>query len=225
MSAVLQRALGSDFDRLHPRIREQYGTVSRDHRAFKGRGVMEEIRRGRFYTLPFLRLGAMRNAMFGETGHDVPFTIENYAYLDRFGRETLTWARRFELPQPRRFDETLIYSERRRCALVYMGTHQHLAVELSLSVDAQGALVLRTGAQRLYEWSIGIRFPLLFSGTALVRESFNDSMDRFEVDVRISNPVWGEIFSYRGWFTGGMVDCPPDQIPREARPIREERRE
>jgi hypothetical protein len=44
-----------------------------------GAGVMNEIRKGRFYTEPFLRVGSWRRIMFPETGRDVPFTIENYA--------------------------------------------------------------------------------------------------------------------------------------------------
>jgi hypothetical protein len=189
---------------------------------------MDEVWRGMPYTWPFLHIGAVRHAVFPETGRGVPFAVENYAYTDGFGRETLTWTRLFEFPDrptPRRFDETLIYSERRRGPVIYMGSHQHLAVEMHLSADAEGALLFRTGAQRLYEWRVGVRFPLLFSGTAVVRESYSEARDRFEVDVRIANPVWGRIFGYRGWFTGGVSACGPGGIPREAKPVREERRE
>jgi len=28
--------------------------------------------------------------MFPETGRHIPFTIENYAFVDRFGRETVS---------------------------------------------------------------------------------------------------------------------------------------
>ena len=55
---------------------------------------MHEIWRGPFYTLPFLMIGTWRNIMFPERGRDVPFEIENYAYRDSFGRETVTWMRR-----------------------------------------------------------------------------------------------------------------------------------
>jgi hypothetical protein len=45
---------------------------------------------------------------------DVPFTISNDAYGDRFGRETMTWSRRFRLPRKiRAFDATMVFSERR----------------------------------------------------------------------------------------------------------------
>jgi hypothetical protein len=163
--------------------------------------------------------------MFTETGRDVPFTVENYAYRDRFGRETLTWIRTFDFGRPRRFDETLIYSEARRCAVVYAGTHQHLAVDLHFSVGPGGALRLRTGKQRLYEWRVGIRFPQFLSGTALVEERYNEERGRFEVDVDIRNRIWGRIFGYRGWFELEERRCSMSEIPAGVRPRREEVRE
>jgi hypothetical protein len=226
MPSVFQRLLGVDFDRLHPRLQEQYRITSADHMAFRSRGVMEEIQRGRFYTVPFLRLGSRRGVMFHECGRDVPFTIENYSYLDSFGRETMTWTRVFEFPKrARRFDETMIFSDRRGCAVVYAGSHQHLAVELSASVDEGGALLIRTGAQRLYEWRFGIRFPLLFSGRAKAREWFDDDTGCYRIDLEIANAVWGRIFAYRGWFRGEVGPCPADSIPHAAKPVREESRE
>jgi hypothetical protein len=222
---TLRRVLGESFDRIHPRIRAQYSLTSRDNAAWIGRGIMEEMRPGRFYTRPFLRIGALRRVMFPETGRDVPFTIANYAYVDSFGRETLTWTRMFELPTVRRFDETLIYSEKRSSLLVYAGTHQHLAVELAVSVSDDGSLCFRTGAQRIYEGRLAFRMPLLFSGVADVRESYSEARSRFEIDVRIENRVFGPIFGYRGWFHLERVSCAAAHIPAGVRPTREERRE
>ena len=81
--------------------------------------------------------------MFPERARQVPFSIENYAFLDPLGRETVTWIRRFATRTPRRFDAYMIYSRERRCIVDYLGTHQHLAVDVELSVDAMGGLKLR----------------------------------------------------------------------------------
>lgn len=221
MLPPIERALGDRFGDLHPRIQAQYALHSAHRRCWVGRGVMEEVWRGRWMG-PFLRLGSRRRVMFAERGRDVPFTIENYAYVDGFGRETLTWTRNFAFDTPRRFDETMVFSERRGCALVYAGTHQHVAVELMASVQ-DGALRLHTGAQRLYEWRVGVRFPLFFSGRADVVERYSDERERFEVEVAITNPVWGRIFGYRGWFTLEERAC--DSVPEDVRPVREEPRE
>ena len=57
---------------------------------------MGEIWKGRFSTEPFLRVGSRRRIMFAETGRHIPFTTENYAFVDRFGRATVSWSRTFE---------------------------------------------------------------------------------------------------------------------------------
>jgi hypothetical protein len=41
------------------------------------------------------------------TGRNIPFTIENYAFVDQFGRETVSWIRTFESRRARRFDALL----------------------------------------------------------------------------------------------------------------------
>jgi hypothetical protein len=160
MSSIYQRALGSDFERLHPEIQGRFGFSSKDQIASIGRGVMEEIWRGPFYTVPFLYVGAWRRIMFPEIGCQVPFVIENYAFVDSFGRETVTWIRMFESSCRRRFDAYMIYSSKRGCIVDYLGTHQHLAVDIELAVDAEGGLRLRSGAQRFYEGPIAFNFPL-----------------------------------------------------------------
>ena len=118
------------------------------------------------YTLPFLIVGTWRNIMFPERGTNVPFELDNYSYVDSHGRETVTWLRTFDTRHRRRFDAYMIYSQTRGCIVDYMGTHQHLAIDLELSVSEQGGLKLRSGEQRFYEGVIDFRFPLLFSGIA-----------------------------------------------------------
>ncbi|HWS72193.1 MAG TPA: DUF4166 domain-containing protein [Thermoanaerobaculia bacterium] len=223
MTSIYQRAMGAEFGKLHPEIRKRFGFGSEDGIASIGSGVMETIWRGPFWTLPFLYVGSVRRIMFPEHGHDVPFTIENYAYRDRFGRETVTWIRKFRGRTPRRFDATMIFSEQRNRVVDYLGTHQHLAVDLDLHADAEGALCLRSGEQRFYEGPIAFRFPLLFSGVANVRESFDETAGRFRIDVEIANWRWGPLFGYRGAFDVEYRQV--SEVPEDVKPLREERRE
>src|SRR5207302_4650604 len=117
---------------------------------------MQSVWHGPAYTLPFLYLGTWRNIMFPERGTDLPFKIENYAYKDSFGRETVTWVRTFKNRRGRRFDATMINSGRRGLIVDYLGTHQHLAVDIHLSVDEKTkGLRLRSGEQRFYEGKLG----------------------------------------------------------------------
>jgi hypothetical protein len=224
--SIYRRALGDDFDRLHPRIQRRFGLSSTDGVAQIGSGVMEEVWRGPAWTVPFLRLGSWRRILVTGKGRDIPFTISNYAYVDGFGRETVTWSRRFrmggrELP----FDATMIWSEQRGRIVDYLGTHQHLAVDIDLEVDAGRGLRLRSGEQRFYERRVAFRFPMALSGVAEVHEWWDEAEGRFRIEVEVRNRRFGRLFGYRGWFEIEERPCPPGQVPADVRPVREERRE
>jgi hypothetical protein len=225
MKSIYQEVLGPDFERLHPQIQKRFGFNSADGVAAVGTGVMEELWHGCFYTLPFLWLGTWRRIMFPERGENVPFTIQNYAYRDRFGRETVTWIRTFQTRRPRRFDAYMIHSPSRGRIVDYLGTHQHLAVDIELSVDERGGLRLRSGEQRFYEGRLGFRFPLFFSGIAEVCEWYDDEIEKFCIEVRVTNRFWGPLFGYRGTFDVEWKSVPPEEIPADVKPRREERRE
>jgi hypothetical protein len=225
VSSIYQRALGSDFTRLHPQIQRRFGFASADGIAAIGSGVMEQIWKGRFYTEPFLRIGSWRQIMFPETGRDVPFTIENYAFVDRFGRETVSWIRTFASRRRRRFDAYMVYSDTRHRIVDYLGSHEHLAVDIDLSVDGEGGLRLRSGAQRFYEGVIGFSFPMLFSGIADVREWYDDAAGRFRIVVDVHNSVWGPLFGYRGSFTVEWRTVSPGAVPSHILPRRQECRD
>jgi hypothetical protein len=224
MKSIYERAMGSDFARLHPEIQRRFGFVSSDNVASIGTGVMDEIWHGPLYTLPFLYLGSWRSIMFPESGRDVPFQIDNYAYLDDLGRETVTWIRTFQTKRPRRFDAYMIYSEQRQRIVDYLGTHQHLAVDLNLKVASNGGLSLQSGAQRFYEGLVGFSFPMLFSGVADVCEWYDEKSRCFRIEVVVQNRAWGRLFGYRGHF---QVEWRPvaSGVPATYLPRRTERRE
>jgi hypothetical protein len=115
MRSIYEQALGNKFELLHPRIQERFGFSSKDGGGSVGRGVMDKVWRGKFFTLPFLYMGSWRRIMFPEHGSNIPFTVRNYAYMDPFGRETVTWIRDFETRTPRRFDTYMIFSQQRGC--------------------------------------------------------------------------------------------------------------
>jgi hypothetical protein len=222
--SIYQKALGAEFARLHPRIQERFGFSSGDGIASIGTGIMEELWHGRFFTLPFLYVGTWRRIMFPERGRNVPFTIANYAYRDSFGRDTVTWLRTFQTRKTRRFDAYMIYSEQRGKVVDYLGTHQHLAVDLNLSVDDRGGLKLTSGPLRFYEGPIGFRFPQFFAGVAEVCEWYDDAAQKYRIDVSVINEVWGPLFGYSGAFDVEWKKVLPDELP-DIKPKREERRE
>jgi hypothetical protein len=119
----------------------------------------------------------------------------------------------------------MIFSEQRGLIVDYLGTHQHLAVDIDMSVDERGGLCLRSGAQRFYEGVVGFTFPLLFSGVAEVREWYEDSDQRFHIEVNVVNPTWGPLFGYRGAFDVEWLKVTRAEIPVDLLPVRCERRE
>lgn len=218
--SIVAKALGADFDRLHPRMQERFAFTSADRRACVGTGVMSRVWRGGPHTAPFLRLGAVRNIAFPETGTDVPFSLECYAYQDGLGRETLAFVRTFEL-RPRlrrRFDATMVYDADRGCVVYLLGTHQHLAVDLHPGVEADGSLRIRSGAQR-FSGSLGVGLPLGLSGDADLRQSYDEDLGRFRIDVRVTNRHLGPVFGYTGTFTVAYPHT--EAVPRAAMPLRE----
>ncbi|MES2094356.1 MAG: DUF4166 domain-containing protein [Actinomycetota bacterium] len=222
MTSIFEHALGAQFGRLHPMMQKRFGVGLDSGYACIGRGVMTRVRRGPWWTVPFLHIGKIRNILIPDLGSDVPFTIENYPYRDPFGRETVTFVRECLVGRkPCRFDATMVLSDGR--VLDYLGTHQHLAVDLDLSVEADGSLHLRSGAQRFYEGRfVAFRFPMLFSGRADLRESWDDDARVYRVTLEVVNPVFGFLFGYEGEF---RCEFPPaSDAPKRLKPVRHELR-
>lgn len=226
MTSIFQQALGDDFDRLHPRLKQRLSVGLDSGTACIGRGTMDRIWHGRSFVRPFLALGGIRNILVPRTGHDIPFVIENFPYLDSYGRETVTFVRSFAFPggRPRRFDATMIYSPERGCIVDYLGTHQHLASDLHLAVDDCGAMVIRSGVHRFREGPVDLRVPELVGAVATVRESYDDLAGHFRVQVRVDNRWFGPLFGYAGMFTTELVSVSGSGTPRRLRPVREDAR-
>jgi hypothetical protein len=119
----------------------------------------------------------------------------------------------------------MINSQSRGLIVDYLGSHQHLAVDIELQVDERGGLRLKSGEQRFYERAVGFKFPAFFSGAAEVCEWFDDEDQRFHIDVRVTNPYWGPLFGYRGSFTIEELSGDEAKVPAYALPHREEARE
>jgi hypothetical protein len=222
MTSIFQRALGAEFERMHPQLQGRFGFASADGVACVGNGTMARVWHGRGFTRPFLWLGAKRHILVPSEGTDVGFRIDNYAYRDSLGRETVSFVRTFAFDVPRRWDATMIYSPERGLIVDYLGTHQHVAVDLHLSVDDSGALLLRSGQQRFHEGRLSFRIPRLVTGAAEVRESYDEDLGRFRIEVRVTNRRFGPLFGYHGTFTCSYPEV--DTVPEAIKPDREQSR-
>ncbi|SFB27546.1 protein of unknown function [Cohnella sp. OV330] len=226
MKSIFERALGEkEFEKLHPKIRERFGFGSGEGIASIGRGVMEEVRYAKWAALP-LAVGASRHIMFPEGGRQVPFSIENYAYRDALGRETLTINRTFRFERSiRRFDATMVYSGDRKRIVDYLGNKQHLAVDLEVWAAPNGGIQIRSGEQRFYEGPLGFRFPAPLTGCADVCEWYDEDDACYRISVSVRNPLMGKIFAYKGSFQAETIRVGAASIPLQAMPLRVERRE
>ena len=225
MTSIFHSHMGADFGRLHPEIRRRFSVGLDSGEACVGRGTMEWIRHGALFVKPFLRLGGTRNILVPREGREVPFVIENFPYADSFGRETVTFVRTFQMADgPHRFDATMVFSPERNCVLDYLGTHQHLASELHMRAEPDGSLLIRSGEHRFREGPVDVRVPSLIGGEAEVRESFDESIGRFRIRVRVTNRHFGFLFGYQGSFTAEYVDAGGAGPRAGLRPVREEAR-
>ena len=225
VTSIFEKALGEDFSRLHPMMQKRFGVGLEAGYACVGRGIMHEVRRGPWWTVPFLHIGKIRNILIPHVGRDVPLTVENYPYRDPLGRETVTFVREFRTGNNKvsRFDATMIWSPGRNRIIDYLGTHQHLAVDLGMSVEPDGSLLLTTHDQRFHEGPLSFSFPMLFSGKAVLRESYDDDAQLYRIDLEVKNPVFGFLFGYRGSFT---CEFPPAvDAPTRLQPVRHEPRD
>lgn len=224
--SLYEQALGPEFDRLHPRMKQRFGFTSADRVAHIGRGVMHTIERSSRLARPFLDIGAARNILFPESGVHVPFMIQNFAYVDSFGRETMTWHRTFWFPRRSRiFEATMVFDAGRKKVVDYLGTHQHIAADLDAWVDDDGGMNFTSGDMRFYEGAFGFRMPTWFTGQANVREWWDEELGRYRIDVHVHNRMLGTVLRYQGSFDLEIVPIVDERdIPRHVRPVREERR-
>jgi hypothetical protein len=223
--SIYEQILGENFHKLHPKIQQRFGFNSTHNLASIGRGVMDRIWISPYAKVP-LQLYGMRNILLPQGGVNVPFSIENYAYRDRFGREMVTWIRKFRFKNRiRRFDAAMFYSEGLRGIVDYLGNKHHLAVDLSVSVEANGGIRIRSGEQRVYEHRLQFRLPRILTGTADVCEWYDDEAGQYKISVAVVNPLLGPVFRYDGSFRAQFVQVCPSIIPIDALPLREESRE
>lgn len=224
MTSIFQQALGADFDRLHPMLRRRFAVDGTSDAGCVGTGVMDRIWSGGAIVAPFLWLGSLRHVLFPETGTGVPFTIENWAYTDSYGRPSLSFVRTFAVAthRRRRFDAVMVFSPRRHVVVDYLGTHQHLAVDLHIGVDGSGALTIRGGRQR---FRVGPRCPAALTGQARLREWYDEGTGRFRIEVAVTDRLAGPLFGYSGSFTVAYVPAGRAPVPAAVRPLRDNPRD
>lgn len=81
----------------------------------------------------------------------------------------------------------------------FVGRPAMQQTHLNLAVEPDGSLRLRSGAQRFNEGPIACRFPMLFSGRADLRESWDPDAEVFRISLEVTNHYVSFLFGYEGW--------------------------
>ncbi len=64
---------------------------------------------------------------------------------------------------------------------------------------------------------------MLFSGKAVLRESYDDEAELYRIHLEVTNPVFGFLFGYSGTFTCTFPVA--SEAPTRLKPVRHEARD
>ncbi|RIW38418.1 DUF4166 domain-containing protein [Bacillus salacetis] len=196
MTSIYERAMGPDFLKLHPRLQERY-RFSTGH-PFKGEGVMDEISGGNRFLKPLFFAGSRFNLFFPERGRNVPFTIENQVRIKE-GTDIVEWNRSFFIKKKLRKFNAFMFLEDGE-VIDYFGEPALLVSSLDFKAAQNGDLLISSKRQWLKAGKFRIPLPRLLYGSAAIRESFDETQLEFQIDVSVVNPLFGQLFYYRGYF-------------------------
>jgi hypothetical protein len=232
---IYELALGADFARLQPELREYFSLAPGSGYFGVGEGVFEVVGCRQRWLRPLLRLTTAEQAFFPDYGEGVPFRIENHAHLDPFGRSSLTARREIHFPGTTRLfhDTTSFENSGTRPGLVdYVGRYRRLVTDLSLSVTPEGRLRGVSEASRLFLGPLRIPLPSALDAKAYAEqwwERQEGGQGRHRIQVKVIQPQIGLVLVYAGHFDyrlepypGGMAA--PGYLPGRARPDRWESR-
>ncbi len=191
-------ALGTDRERLHPRIRDYVRAVPTGF-VGRGQGVYEIAGSMSAALAPALAVAGSMAIAFPESGENVPFSIEN-----RGDGTGVVHARR-----------TFRFAERTRVMVDAVRPHGRLVidalgtgglVEAALDVSAvDGAMQAVSRGVRVRVGSVWLRVPAAVRPRVWFRDRFDEAVGRQHIELRVavggSRPVYG----YRGWFDYEVV--------------------
>ncbi|WP_228409548.1 DUF4166 domain-containing protein [Radiobacillus deserti] len=192
--SIYRKAMGKDFNRLHPMLQKRY-SVS-EGSVFVAKGTMYRIRGGPRWLAPLFWLATKRKLLFPEHGQNIPFTIVNQSK-----KEQVYWKRAFYFPNKTRFFNAVMSLDSKRNVIKdYLGESPVVYSDLVFEVTQDGGILITSKDQRLVIGKWEIPLPKLFQGLARVKESFDPIKNTYRIDVSVRNPMIGHVFAYEGEF-------------------------
>ncbi|MFD2923537.1 DUF4166 domain-containing protein [Halobacillus naozhouensis] len=208
MKSIYQQALGEKFDRLHPELQKKFGLTSDQKLMVLGQGRMTEIRGTPLILRPFLSIGSKDHLIFAERGKEVPFTLENYAYVDERGRESISYIRRFFFPYAiRGFDAVMSFDNEKQSLIDDLGKSGCLSTQMDLDVTREGGLLMHSREMRVAD-----KFSFNGPRTSLY-EHYDEKQKAFRVHVHVDHPLLGTLLMYEGLVHTEFLPITANHIP------------
>ncbi|MFB1082925.1 DUF4166 domain-containing protein [Jeotgalibacillus sp. JSM ZJ347] len=199
MKSMFQKAMGEDFDKLHPSLQKKYALNSSSDYKVITKGTMHEIKGGSRLVRKVSHLGVKMNFAFPERGEEIPFYMENAAYRDRHGRETMSWRRSFTFPETVRcFYDKMKEGEQPNSVDNFTDQWGIARLPLNLKATKTGGMLLTSRDMTLHIGKKYMKIPRILGVRATVLEEYNDQTELFDVHIHIYQPLFGTILSYKG---------------------------
>jgi hypothetical protein len=208
VTSLFERALGEQWDDLHPKLRDRYGLVADDDSVTVGRGTMTRLSTGAV-AWPVLWLATRQDFVFPESGADVPFEIRTHAALDGRGAEALHLRRHFETSPSRDFVDVLRWNYRDDCLTNVFGRDGYVAANLDLAVE-DGGIAIEIGPQWVHVGGRWLRLPDPLAAGGSLRDWYDDYAERYRVAASITNQLAGHLVGYHGGFQTSFEDAPEE---------------
>lgn len=206
---IYQRALGEQFDRLQPELREYFSLAPGSGFHGVGQGVFDVVGCRQRWLRPLLALTSGEQAFFPEYGEHIRFRIENHAHVDPFGRSSLTARREIYFPGGTRLFQDTTSAEtgpHGGTRLVdYIGRYRRLVTDLNLTVTPEGRLRGVSEASRLFLGPLRIPLPAALDAKAYAEQWWDDEQRKHRIQVKVIQPQIGLVLVYAGSFDYKLV--------------------
>ncbi len=204
MSSPYEIALGAQFARLHPRLKQYFSEIP-EGMVGVGAGTFDIVGTPRLLLWPMLWMLYRQGILFPAWRRGVPFTVLNAPTLDAYGNVAVLGIRTFAFRLGSKVMTDAITSERRGL-IDYLGHQRRWVARLSARV-VNSELRLESTAVSLRLGRFEVKLPQAVAPVVELIERFDDESGLQQVSVVVSSPRFGRLYEYSGSFAYRVDDA------------------